>query len=587
MLDPRLTRIFVLPILAVVVIVAFSVQDRPRPLRTFQAADAFTGAATLLDVNRLTAVYPQRRAGSIADNDAAADVAARLQAAGLQVERETADVRTVDGQGAQAVQVYARRQGPRSGTIVIAAARDTVHTASRAEATGTATLLQLGEVLSGRQLEHPVLLASISGLPGQGGARALAEHLRGEDDVRAVIVLGTLGTPDLAPPVVAFSSGPEFASLRLRRTIEEAIRAQRSLGSARPSTAAQLARLAAPTTVGGQGPPLRDGQPAILFSTTGDRVPPTDVFPQEGRLEADGRAVLTSIVAIDNAGTIDLGPEQRLTTAEAVIPGWAIRAIVFALLAVPALLVLDGLARARRHRQRVGRWVLWAVLYGLPQLLGLLAVSIGAAAGWIELPGGPIDPALWSGSAAPLIVFAVVTLLGHLLVRPLLLTAVGLRGRRVTAPAAPLGFSLVLVITAFATWIANPAAAAMMVPAVLIWPLILDVRMRPGRWPALAGVVVGLLPLIALLWHLLTRYPLGDWSSSASWFVALLATGDLGLFPQLWFSMLGGCALAAVVLAWPGRSDDPGDAEVTVRGPVSYAGPGSLGGVDSALAGRQ
>lgn len=587
MLDPRLTRIFVLPILAVVVIVAFSVQDRPRALRTFQAADAFTGSATMTDVNYLAAFYPARGTGSVADNDASDYVAGRLQGAGFSVDKEPARVRTVDGSGAEAIQLLARRSGQRTGTIVVAAARDTIHTRSRAEATGTATLMQLGDALSGRRLEHNLLFASISGVPGQGGVRALARSLDGIDDVRAVIVLGTLGTPDLAPPVVGFSNGPEFSSLRLRRTVEEALRAQRSVGDARPSTGAQLVRLAAPVTVGGQGPLLRADRPAILLSTTGDRIPPTDVFPREDRLEADGRAVLSSIVAIDNSGDVDLRPEQRLTTADAVIPGWAIRAIVFALLVLPALLVLDGLARARRDRQRTGRWVLWTLLYGLPQVLGLLAVGLATRAGWIDLPGGPIDPAIWSGAGAPLAVFGVVTLLGHVVVRPLLLAAVGLRGRRVTAPAAPLGFSVVLVVTALATWVMNPAAAAMMVPAVIIWPLILDVRMRPGRWGALFGVLVGLAPLMLLLAHLVTRYPLGDATSTASWFVALMATGDLGLFPQLWFSMLGGCGLAAFVLAWAGRSDDPGDAEVTVRGPVSYAGPGSLGGVDSALAGRQ
>lgn len=587
MLDPRLTRIFVLPILAVVVIVAFSVQDRPRPLRTFQPTDSFSGAAAMVDVNRLAAFYPVRSTGSVADNDAAAEIEARFSAAGLAVDREMARVRTADGRGAEAIQVYGRRPGAQRGTIVIAGARDTVHSGSRAEATATATLLQLAEAVSNRRMEHTVVFVSLSGVPGQGAARALAKELGGVEDVRAVIMLGTLGTSDLAAPVVVASSGPEFASLRLRRTLEDALRAQRSVGDARPSTGAQLVRLAAPLTVGGQGPLLRAGWPAILLSSSGDRVPPIDVFPRDTRLEADGRATLRAIVAIDNAGPIDLGPEQRLSTAEAVIPGWAIRAIVFALLFPPALLVFDGIARARRDRQRTGRWVLWTVLYGLPQLLGLAVVGAAVRLGWIELPGGPIDPAIWTGTLTPLTVFVVVTLLGHLLLRPLLLAAAGLRQRRVTAPAAPLGLSAVLVVTAAATWIANPAAAAMMVPAVIIWPLILDVRMRPGRVWAMLGVLVGLAPLLALLVHLVTRYPIGDAASTASWFVSLLGAGDLGLFPQLWFSMLGGCGLAALVLAAAGRSDDPGDAEVTVRGPVSYAGPGSLGGVDSALMGRR
>lgn len=346
---------------------------------------------------------------------------------------------------------------------------------------------------------------------------------------------------------------------------------------------AQLVRLAAPVTTGGQGPLLREGLPAILFSTSGDRVPPADARPTEERLEADGRALLQSVIAIDNSAAVGLEPELRLAVADGIIPGWALRAIVLALLIPTGLLIVDGLARARRERQRVGRWVVWTLLFCLPQLLGILAVGLAARAGWVKLPGGPIDPALWSGEITPLAIFVVVTALGHLVIRPLLLFALGLKGKPSSGPGAPLALALVLEVSALLTWFVNPAAAAVMVPAVLLWPVVLDAGMRPGRVTAVLGVLLGLLPLLVLLQNLLTRYPLGDLSSSASWFVALLGAGDVGLFAQLWFAVLTGLSIGALLLARHGRYADPGDAEVTVRGPVSYAGPGSLGGVDSAL----
>ncbi len=83
--------------------------------------------------------------------------------------------------------------------------------------------------------------------------------------------------------------------------------------------------------------------------------------------------------------------------------------------------------------------------------------------------------------------------------------------------------------------------------------------------------------------NLLTRYPLGDITSALSWFTVLLGASDVGLFPQLWFAGVAGCCIGALLLARHGRDLEAGDGEVTVRGPVTYAGPGSLGGVDSAL----
>ncbi|MFT4035497.1 MAG: hypothetical protein QM679_07970 [Patulibacter sp.] len=584
MIDPRLTRIFVLPILAVLVLAAFSVQDRPRALRTFQAPDAFNGTETYTELNRLAAAYPSRAAGSTADRDAADEIERRFADAGLHTESWSAAVRGAGGERVDAEQISGTSDGPGDGTIYVIAPRDSVHAGARAELTATATLLQLAAVLGRRRLEHPVTLISVSGTPGQAAYRDLARRLAAEQpSPRAIVVLGTLGTRDYLAPVTGLSDGPQFASQRLRRTLEEAIASQRSVGASKVSAAGQLVRLAAPVTTGGQGPLLRAGLPAILFSTTGDRVASQQATPTPERLQADGRALLRSIIAIDNAGPIDLRPGGRIRAADGVIPSWALRVIVLALLVPPALLVIDGFARARRERQRVGRWVLWTLLLGLPQLLGIGAVAGAAHAGWLGSPGGPIDPALWSGDLTPLVIFALAAAAAHLLLRPLVLLALGLRGMRSASPGAPLGFAVMLVATALATWAVNPAAAALMVPAVVLWPVVLDSGMRPARGWGLLVVLLGMAPLVLLLENVVTRYPLGDASSALSWFVMLLGACDVGLFPQLWFASLSGCCLAALLLAWHGRSVDPGDAEVTVRGPVTYAGPGSLGGVDSAF----
>ena len=59
---------FVLPILAVLVLAAFSVQDPPRGLRTFQAPDAFSGAEAYTLLNLFATNYPARPTGGPADS---------------------------------------------------------------------------------------------------------------------------------------------------------------------------------------------------------------------------------------------------------------------------------------------------------------------------------------------------------------------------------------------------------------------------------------------------------------------------------------------------------------------------------------
>jgi hypothetical protein len=64
----------------------------------------------------------------------------------------------------------------------------------------------------------------------------------------------------------------------------------------------------------------------------------------------------------------------------------------------------------------------------------------------------------------------------------------------------------------------------------------------------------------------------------------LVAGGHVSVLSVLLWSLLAGCAVCGVVIALRGASPDAGSGRpVTVRGPRSYAGPGSLGGTESAL----
>jgi hypothetical protein len=51
----------------------------------------------------------------------------------------------------------------------------------------------------------------------------------------------------------------------------------------------------------------------------------------------------------------------------------------------------------------------------------------------------------------------------------------------------------------------------------------------------------------------------------------------------LW-SLVAGCCVSALLIAAHGRAPaDEDEIPITVRGPKTYAGPGSLGGTESAL----
>ena len=65
MLDPRIYRGALLLALLAVIVVAFSLENRPEPIRTSLAPAAFEGARAERLLERLAAEYPSRRPGSI------------------------------------------------------------------------------------------------------------------------------------------------------------------------------------------------------------------------------------------------------------------------------------------------------------------------------------------------------------------------------------------------------------------------------------------------------------------------------------------------------------------------------------------
>ena len=133
-------------------------------------------------------------------------------------------------------------------------------------------------------------------------------------------------------------------------------------------------------------------------------------------------------------------------------------------------------------------------------------------------------------------------------------------------------------------WLVNPFSALVMVPALHLWMLATLVDPAPGKRTRLAMVAGGLvLPVLLVIYQLLV---LGLNPLAGAWYLLLLVTGGhisvvSSLLGCLFVGILGG--VVAVARSTPPEAPRPPREVPKVRGPAGYAGPGSLGGTDSAL----
>jgi hypothetical protein len=603
MLDPRIYRASFLPVLLALLVVAFALQDRPRPIGTTFALDAFTDRAAGGLLDDLARLYPDRRPGSPDDEALARRVAGSLKAA-LQpsggvatapvVEVKHVRGRTIDGTR-DLTNVIATRPGRPGAGIVVVAHRDAAARGSKAELSGTAALLTLAQVVGSGTLRRTITFVSTSGgSGGAAGAAAAVADLPERPD--AVIVLGDMASTNTSRPmVVPFSAGTGVAPVQLRRTVEAAVRAEAGVDPGGYRAAVQWVRQAFPLTVGEQGAFAKAGLPAVLLSATGERGPAADAPISRERLQGFGRAALRTIVALDNGPTIGGGPKASIQTARKILPGGAIRLLGGALL-IPVLLVsIDGFARARRRREPVGRRLAWVGATILPFTLTAAFAVVLALVGLIDpaprmaVPAGALEPdgAATAGGIALLLMF----LLGWLVVRPFVLRLAGVADGMGESTAAPAVATLLALCTlALLVWVLNPFAAVLLAPALHLWLLALtpDWRWRPAV--RLVAVFAGLVPFGVVAF--LDLHGLGYSLTEGAWqAVLLVAGGHVGPLIWLVWTAIAGCAVcAAIVALHPGERPPHGPRGAgtgsgtpvgSIRGPGGYAGPGSLGAVGS------
>ncbi len=592
MLDPRIYRAALLPVLLAFLVVAFSLEDRARPIGTTLAPDAFDGVAAARTLKTLGDNFPDRRAGDSGDDALAREVTRRLRNAfgrsGV-VREDRFEGHTLDGTR-DLVNVVASRPGAPGPQIVVVAHRDAAERGARAELSGTAALLELANVAADGRFRRTITLISTSGgSGGVAGAIQAAQDLEG--GVSAVIVLGDLASQSLRKPwVVPWVDGAGIAPLQLRRTVEQAVRAETAQDPGGPRMITQFVRQAFMVAPGEQGAFGAAGLPAVTLSASGEHGPAADarIGVTEQRLTKFGRAALRAIVALDNGPTIGGGPESYVVTKRKLLPGWAIRLLGGALLLPVWLATLDGYARARRRRGQAGRWLGWVLAHALPFALACaLAVLLGLTGLLEQATRAPLPESaaeLDGAAAATLGVLALSLVLAFLVVRPLTLRVAGPPGKQEPVGAGPAAaVAIAMSLLTLVTWLLNPFAALLLVPAAHFWLFAVAPETRLGRAGRIAFVVGGLvLPAVAalILAGQLDVSPLtGGWLT-----VVAIAGGAIGPVTWLAWCLLAGCTLAALQVAnHPPEREQLQPEKVTSRGPLSYAGPGSLGGTESAI----
>ena len=603
MFDGRIYRAAFVPLLFVLVIAGFSLTGRSAPLSSTLAPEAFSGARAFADLQSLAKRFPDRAPGSEGDNRLATEIAGTLKglsgaggqsgsgaAAGFQVSTRLVHAQTIDGARTLTTVIAQRPGSSNESPIAIVAHRDAAGRGAAAELSGTAALIELAHVFSQSETRRTIVLVSTSGgSGGYAGAVDFARHSARPLD--AAIVLGDLaGSVARKPFVLTYSSVAGTAPESLRLTLDGAVSQEVGANSGAPGTVAQLAHLALPLATGEQAPLNASGIPAVLVQVSGERGPSSGEGVSEARLQSFGRSVLGAVYALDEGPNIAAPAPPRLLLGRRALPGWAVRLLVFGLLLPPLLVCVDALARLRRRHEPVSRWVLWTLAAALPFFVcALFAILLGRLA-IVAAPGGQLSDRSLSADGSGLAAVLATTL-----VLVLALAAWPAFVRRVALPLRPstdgagLAVLLVLLALALLTWVFNPFTCLLLVPALHLWLFAVSPTLRArerGRMLAFGAVLTGVLPLALLLIVYSHELGIGPGGLTES-VVLVLAGGQVGLIGALLWSAALGCLLAVTlrVLA-PAPADSVGRqewAEVSTRGPVSYAGPGSLGGTESAL----
>jgi hypothetical protein len=328
----------------------------------------------------------------------------------------------------------------------------------------------------------------------------------------------------------------------------------------------------------------------VLIGVSGERGARPNERVVRAQMARFGRGVLRAVSALDAAGPNDgatiepafAGEPKGIVTMRNVLPDWAVRLLVGTLLLPALLTALDGFFRARRRHLAVGPWLAWLGATGLPVVLAWLWARALGVTGALDPPDAPVlplPPIEWVAGAS----IAVVLLLSWFGVRALILARAGGRSSPIAGGLGAATGTVLCVLTAL-VWLLNPYTAALLLPAAHLWLFAAAPASRLRGSAAVAAVLAGLAPFaFAALYYMLA---LAIDPLDLTWMALLsAASGQLSLVVAIMAGALLAC-LAGLLTIMRARRRVEARAEpepLVTRGPGSYAGPGSLGGTESAL----
>jgi hypothetical protein len=584
LVDLRIYRAAFIPVLVAFVTVMFSIQDRPPPLTTALAPDAFDSKGAYATMEEIMRRAPDRRPGSDGDEAIAGLVYGRLQSLpGFEVTRDRFSDE-VDGEKTSMTNVIGTVSGPSSRQVVLIAHRDAAGRPGASSAADTASLLELAKVVAGVRHNKTIVFVSTDGATADNaGARRFAESYHGRGKVDATLAIDDIAASSAQRPfLIPWSTNPERASFQLQRTAETALQRELSSEVGSESLVGQFIRLAWPLTLREQGPLLSHGIDALTL-TAGGEVPRgsgPDGLDQVSRLRAAhfGKAALTTLLALDSLDT-ESSPPRSLAWGRKLVPGWAVSLLAFALLAPVLAAALDGFARARRRGLPIGRWMRWTLATGVPFLVVFGAAFLFELLDWLpatasEAASPPSRPSL-SESAPALCALALLFAIAWLVLRPVAIGTTPV-GSDEGSEEAAVAVALVLSIGLLALWPVNPFAMLLLVPAAHLC-LLFALPGSRGRPVLIIGTIAAalLLPVLAVLYYG-SRLDLG---LGIHRYALMFLVGGGSFWHVLLISVIAGSLLALVVVA-AGRRAAERIPEITIRGPKTYAGPGSLGGTE-------
>ncbi len=582
-------------IAAVLVVVALFTLGSPGTPKLSQDPPSFDGESAYADLKTIVEDYPQRVAGTDPDNRLGIWVEQQFKEAGLETHIDGLAA-TVNGESVALQNVWAVSKGRSRGTIMILANRDVPPLATQGagdNASGVAALLTLAETFTVTAHEHTLIFLCTTGdAYGALGARQFVEAHQ-TDDLYAVIALRDVAKRDSdGIELDGWSSEPRTAPPWLWLLTAPAARRDANMQAELPTVAAQILRLAVPTSAGSQGPFVAAGVPAITVSAAGSSEPAQndtlDTVSSE-TLTKVGMTVQSMVMAVDE--TTEPGAPSGgaiFLTHGATLPGGALAAILAALLLPLGAVTVDLFAHCRRARVLVRPALVRAGLHLAPWLVLIAIVYFANLVGLLpHSPDAVIPPD--SRLAANPRYLRVVVLVALMVLAYAYAVAVERRlDRRITSDARATIFisHLVLVAIALLALLIEPYTILLVLPAAVLWPLA-----RPGGWarsvlPVYLGLVMVPVPLIYYALQLDTGWKI--W-----WYFFLLfenRTIPAGavLLAALFFSTAGVLAhtlhergLAPGSLTWPaierrgaGRPSDEEWAAIAQADPRSRSDSG-------------